>query len=296
MLPKINKNDKVLILGAKGNLGRQIMRYFGNEYRLYCWDMEDIDLMNQRELIEKILPIKPNYIINCAAYNAVDRCETDKNEEAKAMRLNGWAVGELADIAMNLDAALIHFVSDYVFDGSKKEGYTEVDNTKPVSVYGKSKALGEKELFKREKQGLKYYLIRTSRLFGPKGESNNAKESFFDMILRLSTEDKELSMVHNEEISCFTYTKDLAQEVLKLVDNKKPYGVYHIVNEGPASWYDAAKYLLKIKRIKDVKLIPVKTKDYPRPAKRPMYSVLLNTKLPKLRSWKKALKEYLDNQ
>ena len=290
----LNKSNKVLILGARGNLGGQLMNKFGNEYCLICWDKEDIDLNNFDELKEKIISARPDIIINAAAYNAVDKCEKDKEEEKRAMRLNGEAVGKLADISLEIGALFIHFVSDYVFDGKKEKGYKEDDKTNPISVYGKSKEFGEKEILKRAQNGLKYYLIRTSKLFGPKSESENSKESFYDLILRLSEEREEFNMVDKEEISCFTYTPDLARAVLDLVGNKYDFGIYHLVNEGASSWYDGAKYLFKLKNIKK-KLNPISSKDYSRPAERPRYSVLINTKFPKLRSWKKALKEYLNN-
>ena len=103
-------------------------------------------------------------------------------------------------------------------------------------------------------------------------------------------------MVDNEEISCFTYTPDLARATKELIENRQPYGIYHLVNKGAASWYDGAKYLFKLKNVTDAKLNPVSSADYPRPAKRPKYSVLLNTKFKQLRSWREALGEYINNK
>ncbi len=288
-------NNKVVILGAQGNLGSQLVKYFKFGYEVVSFDRNDLDCLDYSILREKILAEKPVLIINCVAYNAVDKCEDDENELELAKKLNGELVGKLADIALELDAVLIQYVSDYVFSGEKKEGYNESDKTEPISNYGISKEMGEKEIFSRANKGLKYYLIRTSKLFGPSGESGNAKESFFDLILRLSKTQKEFKMVDGEEISCFTYTVDLAQATKVLVDNRYDYGVYHIVNEEAASWYEGAKYMFKLLEINDVNLLPVTGTDYPRPAKRPKYSVLINTKFIQLRSYKEALAEYLEN-
>ena len=291
---QINQSMKVAILGAEGNLGSQLVRILANNYRLLLWDRKDFDILDYVELIGRVKEHKPDIIINCVAYNAVDKCEEDEDEFKIAKKLNGELVGVLSNLAIEHKALLVHFVSDYVFDGEKEQGYKEDDKTKAISKYGESKIIGEQEILKRVSEGLKYYLIRTSKLFGPKGPSESAKESFFDLILRLSKDKKEFKMIDGEEMSCFTYTLDLAKEVKKLIENENPYGIYHIVNEGRSSWYDGAKYLLELMRVKDVKLTPSKSKDYSRPAKRPKYSVLINTKLPKLRTWKEALKEYLD--
>lgn len=284
---------KILILGAAGNLGTQLVKFFeiGNE--LILWDRKDVDVLDFDLLREKIRENKPSIIFNCVAYNAVDKCEQDEAEFEIAKKLNGELVGVLADLALELDAVLVHYVSDYVFAGDKKEGYAENDKTNPVSNYGISKEMGETEIFKRAGVGLKYYLIRTSKLFGPKGPSEASKESFFDLILRLSATQKEFKMVDGEEISFFTYTVDLAHATKVLFDSHYEYGVYHIVNEEPASWYDGAKYMFEILNIKDINLIPVKSEEFSRPAKRPKYSLLLNTKFIKLRSYKEALEEYL---
>ncbi|MFA6988428.1 MAG: dTDP-4-dehydrorhamnose reductase [Candidatus Gastranaerophilaceae bacterium] len=287
--------SKILILGAKGNLGGQLIKVLEPENEIIAWDREEIDITDKELITRKVIELKPDVIINVAAYNAVDNCEDNEEELAKAKVLNGDAVAYLADAAIETRSLLVHFTSDYVFSGDKEEGYREDDKTSSVSKYGETKLLGEKELISRSGKGLKWYLVRTSKLFGPKGESQGAKDSFFDLILKLSKDRKEFNMVHNEEISCFTYTLDLAKAVKNLIESDKGYGIYHIVNEGPASWYEGAKYLFELKGITDVELKPSRSADYPRPAKRPKYSVLLNTKLEPLRNWKEALREYLES-
>ena len=275
-------------------MGGQLVKVFAKENEVIAWDRGDIDVTDRRLVLKKVKDVKPNLIINAAAYNAMDKCEADDGEFIFAEKINSEAVGNLAEAALETGAAIVHYSTDYVFDGKKKGGYKEDDKPNPVSKYGETKLAGEKAIISLSGKGLKWYLIRTSKLFGPKGESANSKESFFDLILRLSAERKEFNMVDKEEISCFTYTPDLARATEEIIESDKGYGIYHIVNSDPATWYEAAKYLFELKKIVDVKLNPVSSADYPRPAKRPKYSVLLNTKLKPMRSWKEALKEYLN--
>ncbi|RLC39153.1 dTDP-4-dehydrorhamnose reductase [Candidatus Falkowbacteria bacterium] len=289
----IKQNDKILILGAKGNLGRELARVLGNDYRLILWDREEIDITDKELVADKIKEIKPNFIINAAAYNAVDKCEESEDEFDLAKKVNGEAVGYLAEIAIEIDAILVHYSSDYVFSGENKKGYKEDDKPSPVNKYGESKLLGEKELIKRSGQGLKWYLVRTSKLFGPEGESGVSKPSFFSIMHKLS-EKREVLDVIDEEVSCFTYTTDLASSTKELIESGKDSGIYHIINSGPCTWYEAAKTYFKLAGIK-VKVKPVKSDKFPRPAKRPKYSVLLNTKLKPLQSYEEALKEYLES-
>ena len=281
---------KVLILGAKGNLGGQLVKVFGSEAT--SWDREDLDITNREEVAAKISGLKPEVIINAIAYNAVDKCEADEAEKVLAQKLNGEAVGYLAEAALAINAVFIHYSTDYVFSGEDKGGYDEDAKPGPISNYGASKLLGEGILHTKSVQGLKYYLIRTSKLFGPKGESEFSKPSFFDIMLNLAKEKEELKAV-DVEFSCFTYTVDLARRTKELLEKEYPFGVYHLVNSGPATWYGAAAQLFKIAGIR-VKLIAVGSEEFPRPAQRPKFSVLLNTKTPPLRDLSEALAEYLN--
>ena len=167
-------------------------------------------------------------------------------------------------------------------------GFNEKAKPNPISYYGKSKLLGEKEV---QKYGEKYYIIRLSKLFGKPAISKDAKKSFFDVMLELGRKNKEVKAV-DEETSCFTYAPDLAQETKKIIESKKPFGIYHIINSDPCTWYEAVVELYKQAKLK-TKVIPVGADEFPRPAQRPFYSILLNTKSKPLRSYKKALMEYL---
>src|SRR6056297_2759060 len=281
---------KVLILGVEGNLGEQLRSVFAEAgYQVVGWDKDDVDITDKDLVLEKIGQSKPDMIINAAAYNDVDKCEEEEGFQ-QAQKLNGKAPGYLAEAALKTDSLLIHYSSDYVFAGDKKEGYQEDDAPDPINKYGETKRAGEEELIRRSGQGLTWYLIRTSKLFGPRGNNESAKPSFFDLMLKLSQEKEELKVV-NEEVSKFTYTQDLAQATRNLVDKDKGCGIYHISNSGACTWYDGVKELFRIKNIK-TKLTPVSGEEFPRAAKRPAYSALINTKLPELRSWQEALKDY----
>ena len=283
-------NKKVLILGAKGNLGRQLAKVF-EDRDIIALDKEDVDFLNERIVIKKINEIKPGVIINAVAYNAVDKCEEDDSQYELAKKINSDAVGCLVKASLENNAVLVHYSSDYVFSGNEKDGYQEKDVTSPINKYGETKLMGEKEILKFKDQGLKYYIIRTSKLFGPRGESEVSKPSFFDIMLNLSKERDEIDVV-DEEVSCFTYTPDLAKATRSLVDNKSEHGIYHIINSGPCTWYEAARELFNIAGV-DIKVNAVTSDKFPRPARRPKHSVLLNTKLDSLRDWREALKEYL---
>ncbi len=281
---------KILIIGSKGNLGLQLQKIFKNE-ELVAWDKQDIDISKKDIVFKKITELNPDIIINSAAYNAVDKCEENEEEFTKALSINGEAPGYLAEISLKIDALLVHYSSDYVFDGTNQNGYKEIDVPRPISNYGKSKLLGEEKIIEQAAKGLKFYIIRTSKLFGPKGESDITKPSFFDIMLSLSKNRDVIDVVDSEE-SCFTYTPDLARATKQLIEDKKISGIYHIINEGKCTWFESVLELFKIKNIK-TKVNPVSSDKFPRPAKRPEYSVLRNTKIIKLRTYQEALREYL---
>ncbi|MBT3356151.1 NAD(P)-dependent oxidoreductase [bacterium] len=281
---------KVLILGAKGMLGKELVKVFyrdGN-YDVQAWDKENLDLLNKRAVKDNITLAKPDLIINCVAFNDVDAAEKDEKAFIMAKELNGEVPGFLAELAKGLDATFIQFVTDYIFDGEKGE-YTEDDKTSPISNYGISKVLGEKNV---KAVGEKFYLVRISKLFGNPGISDEAKKSFFSIMLELARDRNELKVVDDER-SCFTYVVDLAEATKKLFEKKYAYGIYHLVNEKPVTWYKGVLKLFEIAKIKNVKVFPVGADEFPRPAKRASSTVLVNTKFPKLRSYEEAIKEWL---
>jgi len=274
---------KILILGAKGMLGSDLMKEF-EDIKPIGWDIEDIDITDEKDVKKKIGSIKPQVIINAAAYTNVDNCEINKD---LAMKVNGYAVGLLAQISKETQAILVHYSTDYVFSGDKKEGYKEDDKPGPtLNIYGESKLLGERLL---RKNANKYYLIRTSWLYGKNGKN------FVNTILKLSCE-RDIIKVVCDQYGRPTYTVDLVRRTNWILGKSLPFGIYHITNRGRCSWYEFAKEIIANKyegKEGYAKVTPVKTQEFPRPAKRPRYSELLNTKLPKMRHWREALKEYL---
>jgi len=273
---------KILILGAKGMLGHELAKQFAdkNKYAIFLWDREELDITNQTEVEEKINELRPDVIINAAAYTAVDKAES---EEELAYKINGYAVGYLATAAKKADALLVHFSTDYVFDGENHLGYKEDYSVKnPASVYGKSKKLAEKMI---EDISPRYFLIRTQWLFGSYGKN------FIETMLRLEGEGGEIKVV-NDQFGSPTYAKDLAEEVRVMIEEKRESGVYHVTNSNTCSWYEFA---LKIFEFTDKhpSVRAIKSEEFAAAAKRPTYSMLINTKLPPLRSWEDALKAYL---
>jgi dTDP-4-dehydrorhamnose reductase len=282
---------KILILGAKGTLGCALVSVFETEHEVIAWDKEDLDLLQLNNEKNKIIEISPDIIINTSAINAVDDIETDDRMYEVAKELNGFVPGKLANIAKELGIFFVHYSSDYIFDGQSGTSYTEDDIPNPLSKYGETKFLGECEV---KKHGDKYYIIRLSRLFGNAGKSIASKRSFVDTMIYLATEAKKESLdIVSDQISAPTYVLDLAKYTKQLIEEDYPTGVYHAANSGECSWYDWAGEVFNISDI-DITISPVSYINFPRPAKVPLYSVLKNTKGPKMRDWKEALKEYLD--
>ncbi|MCK5510017.1 dTDP-4-dehydrorhamnose reductase [Candidatus Parcubacteria bacterium] len=291
---------RVLILGAKGTLGSQIKKVFSSNNQIFAWDSENVDITDKEALSGKINKIKPEIIINAAAYNAVDKCEENVNEFELAKKINGHALGCLADIAIKNKALLVHYSSDYIFGGhtpavvleaKENGGFSENFAPCPCNNYAITKLMGEQEILSRKNKKLKYYIIRLSWLFGPKPASKASKQSFFDLMIDLSKKQEEIKVV-DDEVSSFTYAPDLALATQNLILSKKEFGIYHITNSGQVSWFEAAQELFGMLK-SDVRIRPVSGNVFQRPAKRPSFSGLKNTKLKSLRNYKEALREYL---
>jgi dTDP-4-dehydrorhamnose reductase len=281
----------ILILGGQGNLGTQLTKVFSVDFETVSWDRDDLDVLDFPLLVKKITELKPSLIINTVAYNAVDKCE-DKKEYEVALKLNAELPAVLAELTRKLGAVLIHYSSDYVFNGTEnKKEFIESDTPNPINKYGESKFAGEREILKQAERGLGYYLIRTSKLFGPKGLSPSAKPSFFDIMLNLAQTKKDLTVV-SEELSCFTYTPDLAEATKRLWEIEAPFGIYHLVNENPCTWHEAAVELFRLKKMV-VNIRPVRSENLLRAARRPKFSQLKNLKIKKMRNFQEALREYL---
>ncbi|TFH46720.1 MAG: dTDP-4-dehydrorhamnose reductase [ANME-2 cluster archaeon] len=260
---------KKLILGANGQLGFDLCNVFSNSIQL---THSDLDITNNDKVIETIKKIKPDIVINAAAYTDVDGCENNKE---LALKVNGIAPGNIAKACKFVGAKLIHYSTDYIFDGAKTE-YVESDQANPINVYGQSKYIGEKNIIENMDD---YLIIRTSWLFGI--QSRN----FVKTMLKLSSQMDTVKVV-NDQYGKPTYTHDLALRTTDMVDLAP--GIYHITNDGICSWYEFAKEIID-------NVAPCTSEDFVRKARRPKYSVLVNTKTNPLRHWKEALADYLNS-
>lgn len=272
-----------LITGANGQLGQDFGIIFNQLNEAIILRDLDLDITDLPELRKFVKQEKLKCIINCAAYNNVDEAET---EWKKAFNINGIGTRNLVLIANELDIKFVHYSTDYVFDGEKGNPYFLIDPTNPISKYGESKLLGEKYV---TQLGKKFFLIRTSWVFG-KGNIN-----FVRKVLDWSKKNIELKIV-TDQISCPTYTKDLAMATIDLIKTNA-YGCYHITNSSFCSRYEWAKYILE-KIGWEGKLNKGLSEDFNTKAKRPKFSVLSNFGLEEtigyeLPDWKDATNRFL---
>lgn len=277
---------KVLILGSKGNLGPELAKVY-HKLKPTLWDREELDITNEAAVMQKISQLKPDLVFNCAAYNAVDKAEAE--DRIIAENINGSAVGFVAKACSANGATMVHFSTNYVFDGNASEGYNEDALPNPLNVYGKSKLMGEIEL---QKNCENWYLVRTAWLYGGKG---SGKKSFVDLMLEKAEKNESIDAI-DDEFGNPTFVVDLAQAVAALVEQKKPFGTYHLTNSGQASWFTWAQEVFAIEKT-SAKLAQISSEaadtKWKRGAKRPKYGILNNIKFIELRPWTEALKEYL---
>ena len=255
---------KIIVIGATGQLGHELMCL--SQSSEHDFEIAHIDITDRSEVMQFVTD-DTDVIINCAAYNEVDKAEDD---DLPARKVNVEAVGYLAEAALKADALLIHFSTDYVFDGRSNVPYTEEDETEPLSAYGRSKRDGENAVIQ---SGCRYMIFRTSWLY------SNTGRNFFKTIAQKCAECPSL-MVVNDQVGTPTYAYDLAWTVMHIIDNDMldKTGLYHYSNEGVASWYDFAKAINDLLGYTcDVR--PCRTDEYPRKAKRPCYSVLDKKKI-----------------
>ena len=278
---------KIVITGAKGQLGLELTKQLKIEkkYKIIATDRNELNIIDINSVNEFLLNNRPDVVINCAAHTAVDLCETDIEN---AYKINALGPRNLAIACEKIGAKLVQVSTDYVFDGNGMRPYREDDITCPNSIYGTSKLMGEN--FVRELCS-KYFIVRTAWLYG---EGNN----FVRTMLKLADANKELNVV-NDQFGSPTSTVDLAKAIIALI-NTEHYGVYHGTCEGQCSWYDFAKKIFELKNI-DIKVNPVTSEEFKRPAPRPAYSVLDNfmfklVGLNSFRNWEESLKEYLDKE
>ena len=277
----------ILITGAKGQLGYDFQRLFDEiDEKYIATDRDDLDITDIEKVREFVKDKNTTLIINCAAYNNVDKAE---EEPEICKKLNTYAPRDLAIVAKEIGADYITYSTDFVFDGKKKAPYTEENIPNPLSVYGKSKYEGEKEVFKVKPDS---FVVRTSWLFGI------ANNNFNKQVINWSKSKDELSIV-DDQISSPTYSKDLAYYSWELIKTKK-YGLYHLSNGGEASKYNQGKYVLA-KIDWQGKLNRAKTKDFNLKAKRAEYTKLDSSKLEKvidkkIPSWENGIDRFLEER
>jgi len=256
---------KILITGAKGMLAQAVKEEL-KENELICTDVTELDITDLEKVREFVKANKPEYIVNCAAYTAVDKAEEDIE---LARKVNAIGPKNLAMVTNENNITLVHISTDYVFSGEKdiKEIYKEEEDKQPVTVYGKTKLEGEHEI---QSNCSNYYIFRTAWLYG---EGNN----FVRTMLKLGKEKEEINVVADQHGSP-TYAVDLASIIGQAIRKKIPYGVYHATNQGFTTWYEFTKQIFEIANI-NCKVNPVTSEEYVRQAKRPKNSMLSKEKL-----------------
>lgn len=283
---------KILITGANGMLAKSVKKRLEKENELVCTDVANLDITDEKGVLNYIENLKPDYIINCAAYTAVDKAE-EAGEIVEKINAEGPA--NLAKAAKQIDAPLIHISTDYVFGGNLdiEKDYKEDDGKSPVTAYGITKLHGEEKI---QENTDKYYIFRTAWLYG---DGNN----FVRTMLKLGEQKDEISVVCDQHGSP-TYAEDLANIIGEAIEKKIPYGVYHATNEGYTTWYDFTKAIFENAGIV-CKVNPVTTEEYIEmmkvtQAKRPKNSQLSKEKLKAqgilVPEWEDGLKRYLKEE
>jgi len=282
---------KIVILGTGGRLGAALVCEYGDEYDVTGFNHAQLDLSNLDDVRGKLRALSFDVLINAAAFTNVDLCETERD---RAFMINGEAPGVLAEICREKGAKLIHFSTDYVFDGEKRAPYTEEDEAKPISVYGASKLAGEKNVLAADGGHL---VVRVSWVFGPD------RPSFVDSMIKHAQEHEKVDAIA-DKFSAPTYTLDIAEMLPRFFNRESAGGVLHFANAGECSWQEYAQWAVDCCEqgglpLKTKKIVGSKLKDMSNwVARRPVYSVLSTEKYAQLggtspRTWRDAVADYI---
>ena len=280
---------KIIITGAKGQLGTDCAGVLGQKHKVVAIDLDEIDITIFPEVEKTIKAFLPDIVVNCAAYTQVDNCEIEKK---LAWKVNVTGVKNLATCLQRFGGQLIHISTDYVFDGKKKlyESYMEEDDTNPISYYGITKLEGEKAV---QETVDNHIILRTAWMYGICGHN------FLKTMAKLSLEnpEKELKVV-NDQFGSPTWSYTLAKQIELLIE-KGGHGIYHATSEGYCSWYDFARFFLDGIGISHT-VVPCSSKEYQRPAPRPQNSILENHRLKQekvniMPNWLKDVEKFIDN-
>lgn len=279
----MSTTKNILVTGSNGQLGNELKSLQSKypQYNFTFYSREELNISDPKAIEENFEKTSPHFVINCAAYTAVDKAET---EHDTAMMINGSAVGYLAAACNKNGAKFIHISTDYVFDGQSKAPLKETDDVHPVNFYGESKLLGERLAFKHNEDSV---VIRTSWVYSVFG--NN----FVKTMIRLMQSRESISVV-NDQIGSPTYAADLAEVIMQIIDaDKWVAGVFHFSNDGVISWYEFAQEI-KTLTGSNCMVNGIPTEQYPTPAKRPTYSVMDKSKIVEtynvaLKNWRESL-------
>jgi dTDP-4-dehydrorhamnose reductase len=287
----VSEETKIVVLGAGGRLGAALVRKFREKYDVAGFNHAQLDLSDLKDMRVKLRALSFDVVINAAAFTNVDLCETERD---RAFVVNADAPGVLAEICNEKNAKLIHFSTDYVFDGKKSAPYTEEDEANSISVYGESKLAGEKNVLAA---GGPHLVVRVSWVFGPD------RPSFIDAMIKRAQKDESIDAIA-DKFSTPTYTHDVARMLPQFFDRGGEGGILHVANAGKCSWQDYAQWALecceraevalKAKRVGALKLAEMKNWV----ARRPVYSVLSTAKYTELtgrspRAWREAVADYI---
>lgn len=277
---------KILVTGAHGQLGKELtLMLQAKGYEVFGLGHAELDITHLAQVRAVFQELKPEVVCHTAAYTAVDKAESDREN---AFLVNAYGTRNVAIAAEEVGAKLVYVSTDYVFNGEKEGSYSEFDAPCPLGVYGQSKYAGEQFVHDFH---TKYFIVRTSWVYGKYG--NN----FVKTMLKLAETHDQINVV-DDQCGCPTYTYDLAEKIIELFETDN-YGTYHVSNSGSCTWYEFAKAIFEIKGM-SVRVIPVTTKEFPRPAKRPKNSVFEHLALElngftKMLDWDKALCKFILN-
>lgn len=286
---------RIMLIGDIGQVGWELRRTLAPLGRVIALGPEQLDLTIPEQICERVSEIKPSLIVNAAAYTAVDKAE---EERKPAMAINGTAPGILAEEAKKANAVLVHYSTDYVFDGKKEAPYTEQDVPNPLNVYGETKLAGDLAI---QSAGVPHLILRTSWVYGLRGSN------FLLTVLRLVKEREELRIV-DDQVGSPTWCRMIAEVTAQILAQGyssviEKQGMYNLTAGGQTSWYGFAKRILNLVSEKDLlckKVVPIPTSEYPAPARRPAYSLLSNEKLKRefgltMPDWDHELQLVLEN-
>jgi dTDP-4-dehydrorhamnose reductase len=281
-------SNKILVTGSNGQLGNELKELASSypQFQFLFFDREQLSINDKAAIERTFKEHQPAYLINCAAYTAVDKAELEKE---LANTINGIAVGILASACKQYETKFIHISTDYVFNGKASTPLKETDAVDPANAYGASKLLGEQRAFQNNSETI---IIRTSWVYSSYGKN------FVKTMVRLMSEKESIGVV-NDQYGSPTYAADLAEAIMQIISSRKwQGGIYNFSNEGIISWFDFANEIKRL--INSICVIhPLATEQFPTPAKRPKYSVLDKTKIKEtfpvqLKNWKESLQNCID--